>query len=431
MARTYNRLEIDVNKKPTDIITAVQADSNSRYLDVSLFNNGVPLDLTGHEVKIFMAKPEESGEIWNDGVITNAKEGRCEFLMTTEALARMGHLQAQISIWKDNTEILSTQVFEINVTKTLLGNSSVESSNEYGTLVVLFQNLYEAYALMTDMVSSFGKKGAVADARNVTTFWQGVEYLAKYMDTDLKGLLEKAIANSSVQGVLDLIGTSGDSGDTTVFGKENAILENMKNTIPLYRPDDYLVQAVAGKSILLQNEEKSATYGNDTLVGTVNLPNDCTKIVIRGNFKGNSMQVYLNNAADNKTYWRASYFNNGEETYTAQELVLEQDTPLPSALKVYLYRGSKGTVYCNNLTIEACTLKRVVTKELYETGTIKSYGTVGSLGDTPYLPQCPRLDRVDYLTNQNSSSSVGITVEVDNIPFVRKIGAYKGYRIRY
>ena len=97
------------------------------------------------------------------------------------------------------------------------------------------------------------------------------------MDTDLKGLLEKAIANSSVQGVLDLIGTSGDSGDTTVFGKENAILENMKSTIPLYRPDDYLVQAVAGKSILLQNEEKSATYGNDTLVGTVNLPNDCTK----------------------------------------------------------------------------------------------------------------------------------------------------------
>ena len=165
MAKTYNRLEIDVNKKPTDIITAVQADSNSRYLDVSLFNNGVPLDLTGHEVKIFMAKPEESGEIWNDGVITNAKEGRCEFLMTTEALARMGHLQTQISVWKDNTEILSTQVFEINVTKTLLGNSSVESSNEYGTLVVLFQNLYEACALMTDMLFPISAKSEPPRAR--------------------------------------------------------------------------------------------------------------------------------------------------------------------------------------------------------------------------------------------------------------------------
>ena len=428
MAKTYNRLELDVNKKPNSIITEVQGDSNSRYLDVSLFNNGVPLDLTGHEVKIFMKKPENGGEIWNDGVITDATAGRCEFLMTAEALSKMGHLQTQVSIWKDNTEILSTQVFEINVTKTLLGNSSVESSNEYGTLVLLFQNLYEAHDLMVDMVSSFGKKGAVADARDIATFWQGVEYLAKYMDTDLKGLIEKALANASVQGVLDLIGTSEDSGNTTVFGKENAILEN---TIPLYRPDDYLVQAITKKFVLLQNEEKSATYKHDTLVGTINLPNDCTKIILKGNFKGDSMQVYLNNAADNTTYKRIGYFNNGEETYTAQEFVLEQDTPLPSALKVYLYRGSKGTVYCNNLTIEACTLKRVVTKELYETGTIKSYGTVGSLGDTPYLPQCPRLDRVDYLTNQNSSSSVGITVEVDNIPFVRKIGAYKGYRIRY
>ena len=428
MAKTYNRLEIDVNKKPNSIITEVQGDSNSRYLDVSLFNNGVPLDLTGHEVKIFMVKPENGGEIWNDGVITDATAGRCEFLMTTEALARMGHLQTQISIWKDNTEILSTQVFEINVTKTLLGNSSVESSNEYGTLVLLFQNLYEAHDLMVDMVSSFGKKGAVADARDIATFWQGVEYLAKYMDTDLKGLLEKAIANSSVQGVLDLIGTSEDSGNTTVFGKENAILEN---TIPLYRPDDYLVQAITKKFVLLQNEEKSATYKHDTLVGTINLPNDCTKIILKGNFKGDSMQVYLNNAADNTTYKRIGYFNNGEETYTAQEFVLEQDTPLPSALKVYLYRGNTGTVYCNNLTIEAYTLKRVVTKELYETGTIKSYGTVGSLSDTPYLPQCPRLDRVDYLTGHNSSTSAGTTVEVDNIPFVRKIGDYKGYRIRY
>lgn len=431
MAKTYNRLEIDVNKKPTDIITAVQADSNSRYLDVSLFNNGVPLDLTGHEVKIFMAKPEESGEIWNDGVITNAKEGRCEFLMTTEALARMGHLQAQISIWKDNTEILSTQVFEINVTKTLLGNSSVESSNEYGTLVVLFQNLYEAHDLMTTMVQNIGLPAEVAAQYNLATMWQAWEFLVAYMKGDFTDKVDEAIANSSVQGVLDKIGTSTDSEESTVFGKENAILENMKNTIPLYRPDDYLVQAVAGKSVLLQNEEKSASYDNDTLVGTVNLPNDCRKIVIRGNFKGNSMQVYLNNASDNKPYWGTSYFNNGEETYTAQELVLEQDTPLPSALKVYLCRGNKGTVYCNNLTIEACTLKRVVTKELYETGTIKSYGTVGSLSDTPYLPQCPRLDRVDYLTNQNSSTSVGMTVEVDNIPFVRKIGAYKGYRIRY
>ena len=114
MAKTYNRLELDVNKKFNGgIITEVQGDSNSRYLDVSLFNNGVPLDLTGHEVKIFMEKPENGGEIWNDGVITDATAGRCEFLMTTEALSKVGHLQAQISVWKDNTEILSRRCLKL------------------------------------------------------------------------------------------------------------------------------------------------------------------------------------------------------------------------------------------------------------------------------------------------------------------------------
>ena len=336
MAKTYNRLEIDVNKKPTDIITAVQADNNSRYLDVLLFNNGVPLDLTGHEVKIFMAKPEESGEIWNDGVITNAKEGRCEFLMTTEALARMGHLQTQISVWKDNTEILSTQIFEINVTKTLLGNSSVESSNEYGTLVLLFQNLYEAYALMTDMVSSFGKKGAVANARNIVTFWQGVEYLAKYMDTDLKGLLEKAIANSSVQGVLDLIGTSGDSGNTTVMGKENKMLNALSNMIPLYRADDYLEYEYIDTFIILNNSEISSTKSAEKTLGIFQPPEGCVKVVLTANIKGYYGSVYLGGL--HGMYNVSASISSSKDLTEYQELTKEiefADT-LPSSVKALL-----------------------------------------------------------------------------------------------
>ena len=47
MAKTYNRLEIDVNKKPNSIgIRPVQHDTKSRYLDVCLYENGVPIDLT-------------------------------------------------------------------------------------------------------------------------------------------------------------------------------------------------------------------------------------------------------------------------------------------------------------------------------------------------------------------------------------------------
>lgn len=224
MAKTYNRLELDVNKNFSGMITEVQGDANSRYLDVSLFNNGVPLDLTGHEVKIFMVKPENGGEIWNDGVITDATAGRCEFLMTTEALSKVGHLQAQISVWKDNTEILSTRVFEIYVTKTLLGNSSVESSNEYGTLVVLFQNLYEAHDLMTKMVESFGEAGKIAAELAADTFWKMLEAVYQ-VNAD-------ALKNASVSEVLDRIGTTSDTGGTATAGTAMAKLNELlsKNT---------------------------------------------------------------------------------------------------------------------------------------------------------------------------------------------------------
>ena len=69
------------------------------------------------------------------------------------------------------------------------------------------------------------------------------------MDTDLKGLIEKALANASVQGVLDLIGTSGDSGSTTVFGKLNGIgaiksIQMIKNNNGFNESDTYSISAV-------------------------------------------------------------------------------------------------------------------------------------------------------------------------------------------
>jgi len=215
-------MRIDVNTKPTDIITEVQADSNSRYLDVYLYDGGVPIDLTGHEVRIYMRKPDNT-EIWNNGEITEAANGRCQFLLTTQALARVGVLHTQISIWKNNEEILSTQIFDISVTESLRTTGSIESSNEYGALVVLFQNLYKAYDLMTEMVQNIGTPDGVAAQYDLSTMWQAWEFLVAYMKGDLTTLIREALANAAVQGVLDRIGTSGDSGSNTLFGRLNTI----------------------------------------------------------------------------------------------------------------------------------------------------------------------------------------------------------------
>ena len=223
MAKTFNRMRIDVNAKPVDIITEVQADSNSRYLDVYLYDGGVPIDLTGHEVRIYMRKPENGGEIWNNGEITEPTNGRCQFLLTTQALEKTGYLKTQISIWKDNEEILSTKIFDIKITESLRTTGSIESSNEYGALVVLFQNLYEAYDLMTEMVQNIGTPNGVAEQYDLSTMWQAWEFLVAYMKGDLTTLIENALANAAVQGVLDRIGVTTDTGDNTLFGKLNGM----------------------------------------------------------------------------------------------------------------------------------------------------------------------------------------------------------------
>lgn len=215
MAQTYNKMKIDIKEPVTDIITAKQNDSNSRFLDVYLYDGGVPIDLTGHEVRIYMLKADGT-EVFNNGEITDAASGRCQFELTDQALGAYGKLLCEISIWYDNVQILTSQTFDIHVVKSLRTDGSIESSNEYGALVVLYQNLYESIDLMTTMVEQFGEPGEVADAASIATFWQMLEYLY--------GVNDAALKNASVSEVLERIGLNTDGeGSGTLFGAVNPL----------------------------------------------------------------------------------------------------------------------------------------------------------------------------------------------------------------
>lgn len=188
MAKTFNRMRIDVNEKPNSIcINPVQNDTQSRYLDVSLYNNGLPIDLTGEVVRINFKK-EGGTTFFNQGEITNAAEGRCQFALTNEVLSEAKTLKAQISIWSGEGEILSTQVFLIRVTESIRNDEEVESTNEFGVLVVLFQEIQNSLDLMQTIAENFGEPGEKAAEFEAETFWQMLEVLASRADT--KGIVE-------------------------------------------------------------------------------------------------------------------------------------------------------------------------------------------------------------------------------------------------
>lgn len=156
MAKTYNVMKIDIKEEITDIITAKQDDLNSHYLDVYLRDNGIPINLTGHEVKIYGEKADGT-VFFNDGEVTDPTNGRCQFPITSQALAIANDLNVEISIWKDNVQILTTQTFTIGVVKSLRSNNSIESSNEFGALVILYQKLYDFIADVTELLHLVGQ----------------------------------------------------------------------------------------------------------------------------------------------------------------------------------------------------------------------------------------------------------------------------------
>ena len=203
MARTCNRLEIDVNKKPNSIgIRPVQNDTKSRYLDVCLYENGVPINLTGEQVRITFRKADGS-TFFNQGEVTDAAAGRCQFALTNEILSEAKAVEAQISVWNAGGQILSTQVFEIYVTAAIPWTDAVESENEYGVLVVLFQEIQDALDTMHKIAAAFGEPGDKAAEYGVDTFWGILETLAQ------RGDVESALEKKIKAYLNSTIGTSG------------------------------------------------------------------------------------------------------------------------------------------------------------------------------------------------------------------------------
>lgn len=156
MAKTYNVMKINVKDEITSIITAKEEDLNSRYLDVYLMDDGIPINLTGHEVRIYGRKPDGT-EFFNDGEITDAVNGRCQFPITSQALAVAGNLKVELSIWQNNERILTTQTFDISIVPKIRNDKAIESSNEFGALVILFQKLYDFIADVTELLNLIGQ----------------------------------------------------------------------------------------------------------------------------------------------------------------------------------------------------------------------------------------------------------------------------------
>ena len=293
MAKTYNRLELDVNKKPNSIgIRPVQGDTKSRYLDVCLYENGAAIDLTGEQVRITFRKADGS-TFFNQGEVTDATAGRCQFALTNEILSEAKALEAQISIWNAGGEVLSTQVFEIYVSAAIPWTNAVESENEYGVLVVLFQEIQNALDTMQAIRDTFGEPGDKAAEFGVDTFWGILETLAQRGDVEttlqnqIKAYLNSTVGTSNFQPVDKLVNALwGNFAEYTTAGIYQFTVPNNVTVIKITA-----CGAGGGGSSgnIVSSAGKKGTDGGATIIGKY--------ITVPGGKGGNGIQPSVGTAS--------------------------------------------------------------------------------------------------------------------------------------
>lgn len=241
MAETYKMLTIDVNEPIPEIVIAVQEDINSRYLDVTLTDEGVPIDLTAKRVHFSSARADEVS-FYKTGVMTNAKKGRCQFELTRGELKAANTLYGQIEIWtSDNEKVLTTHIITIDVVESLRVQGNIESSNEYGALVVLYQNMYE---IKDDLTQA--QKTITETLDTLRQIYEGQDQLY----TDMQNLYSK-------QNTLY-------TGQQNLYTKQNTLYDNQQ-TLYTQQSDLYTKQQEA----LLQMGNTNDT-GGTTTSGTLN-----------------------------------------------------------------------------------------------------------------------------------------------------------------
>ena len=131
-------------------VFAKQYDQHTRYINITPLNNGASYTLdTGITARLQMTKPDGTTVI-NDVDITN---NVIKAELTAQALAAAGVAVAEIGLYKGN-ELLSSQLFYINIVKSAYDEGAMESSDEYGSLINATNAASEAATAATNAATA-------------------------------------------------------------------------------------------------------------------------------------------------------------------------------------------------------------------------------------------------------------------------------------
>ena len=212
MQKHYNYLNIDLDKKIHTKLKAKQGDSKSRYILVNLISNSTYYDLSDCAVKIYGIKKDKT-IFFNHATVINGKQGQFEVELTAQALSVPGEIEIQILILGTNQEKLTTFSFFIDVEKTIIDDTAIESTNEFTALTKALSS-----------VQNIDNKFAKVDEQFNTIMSEDVEYNSvKYNITHFKSLALKNKSNFIKKFKLNEGVKIICRGDSLTYGEDNVV----------------------------------------------------------------------------------------------------------------------------------------------------------------------------------------------------------------
>lgn len=181
---TIANINVDFYDKKYIMVNAKQYDSESRFIAITCYENGKIFNLSASKHSAYVKYRKADG----NGVLNNCKinyKGEVLVELTEQMLAvdgicyvdltiiNKGHALVNVGTGNivaiDDTPILSTMAFCVNVYETVVDNSEIESSYEYDALNDLIQRAEADYTEVVQLSKSYaiGNAGEIRDNENV------------------------------------------------------------------------------------------------------------------------------------------------------------------------------------------------------------------------------------------------------------------------
>ena len=109
-------LNLDVWQVKNVYVKANQGEVNARFLEITLTDKSVPLNLTGKTVIIYATKPD-GNVIYNLCTIENASTGLVSVCLTSQMSAVAGKMPCELHIIDDDIETLKAIGLELEIIK--------------------------------------------------------------------------------------------------------------------------------------------------------------------------------------------------------------------------------------------------------------------------------------------------------------------------